>query len=216
MSTLEGKIRLKFYKMGKLKFISHLDLVRTLKGALLRAEIPIYYTEGFNPHPKMVFALPLPLGEESVCEYLDIKLVEPMDGAALLAAANAQLTSEMQFTEVYPPEMSFQEITAARYRMEFREIDAAVLENALRGPLLVTKKSKKGMIEVDLQPNLLSFTITEGEDGSVLVDALLSASEKSFVNPENLVKALRTVTGAALDDYDILRQEIYAGERVFQ
>ena len=92
---LEGKIRLKFYKRGKLKFISHLDLVRTLKGALLRAEIPIYYTEGFNPHPKMVFALPLPLGEESVCEYLDIKLVEPMDAEALLAAVNAQLTSEM-------------------------------------------------------------------------------------------------------------------------
>ena len=169
----------------------------------------------------MVFALPLPLGEESVCEYLDIKLTAPMDGEALLAAVDAQLTGEMQFTEVYPPEMSFQEITAARYRMEFHgmkfhEIDAATLENALRGPLLVTKKSKKGMIEVDLQPNLLSFTITEGEDSAVLVDALLSASEKSFVNPENLVKALRTVTGAVLDDYDILRQEIYAGERVFK
>lgn len=156
-----GKLRMKFYKKGKLKFISHLDLVRTLKGALLRAKIPIYYTEGFNPHPKMVFALPLPLGEESVCEYLDIRLTEAREREALLSAVNAQLTADMRFTEAYLPERSFQEITAARYEMRFREITAEALEKALSGSLPVMKKSKKGMVEVDLKPHILSVSLRE-------------------------------------------------------
>ena len=215
-----GKLRMKFYKKGKLKFISHLDLVRTLKGALLRAKIPIYYTEGFNPHPKMVFALPLPLGEESVCEYLDIRLTEARGREALLSAVNAQLTGDMRFTEAYLPERSFQEITAARYEMRFREISGEALEKALSGSLPVIKKSKKGMVEVDLKPHILSVFLREEplpEGGSeVVADALLASSESSFVSPENLVKALRTATGAALEDYDVLRREVYAGEEIFR
>lgn len=215
-----GKLRMKFYKKGKLKFISHLDLVRTLKGALLRAKIPIYYTEGFNPHPKMVFALPLPLGEESVCEYLDIRLTEAREREALLSAVNAQLTADMRFTEAYLPERSFQEITAARYEMRFREITAEALEKALSGSLPVMKKSKKGMAEVDLKPHILSVSLQEEplpEGGiEIVADALLASSESSFVSPENLVKALRTATGASLEDYDVLRREVYAGEEIFR
>ena len=215
-----GKLRMKFYKKGKLKFISHLDLVRTLKGALLRAKIPIYYTEGFNPHPKMVFALPLPLGEESVCEYLDIRLTEAREREALLSAVNAQLTADMRFTEAYLPERSFQEITAARYEMRFREITAEALEKALSGSLPVMKKSKKGMVEVDLKPHILSVSLQEEplpEGGiEIVADALLASSESSFVSPENLVKALRTATGASLEDYDVLRREVYAGEEIFR
>ena len=75
---VQDKIRLEFYKKGRMKYISHLDLIRTMTGALGRSEIPVYYSEGFNPHPKMVFALPLSVGCESICEYLDIKLLEAM------------------------------------------------------------------------------------------------------------------------------------------
>ena len=67
-------IRIKFLKTGSLQYISHLDLHRLINRALVRAGIPIWYTKGFNPHAKMVFALPLPVGVESVCEYLDVKI----------------------------------------------------------------------------------------------------------------------------------------------
>ena len=89
---ISGKTRLKFYKIGKLKFISHLDLQRTMKGALGRANVPLKYSEGFNPHPKMVFSLPLPVGAESRCEYLDIILNEPCDERELQERINTQLT----------------------------------------------------------------------------------------------------------------------------
>ena len=61
-------IRLGFYKKGALQYISHLDLQRTFQRILSRAELPLWYTQGFNPHPKLVFGLPLPIGCESVCE----------------------------------------------------------------------------------------------------------------------------------------------------
>lgn len=168
----------------------------------------------------MVFALPLPLGEESVCEYLDIRLTEAREREALLSAVNAQLTADMRFTEAYLPERSFQEITAARYEMRFREITAEALEKALSGSLPVMKKSKKGMVEVDLKPHILSVSLREEplpEGGiEIVADALLASSESSFVSPENLVKALRTATGASLEDYDVLRREVYAGEEIFR
>ena len=74
-------IRIKFRKTGRLRYISHLDLDRTVRTALVRTKIPIWYTEGFNPHAKMVFAQPLPLFAESECEYLDIKITEEMSNS---------------------------------------------------------------------------------------------------------------------------------------
>ena len=67
-------VRLKFCKIGKLQYISHLDLQRTFNRILVRACIPVWYTQGFNPHIKLVFSTPLSVGSESLCEYLDIKL----------------------------------------------------------------------------------------------------------------------------------------------
>ena len=73
------KVRIKFSKVGDLMYISHLDLARTMQRIILRSELDIWYSEGFNPQPKMVFAQPLPTGVESVCELLDIKLNSYMD-----------------------------------------------------------------------------------------------------------------------------------------
>ena len=64
------KVRLEFSKTGKAKFISHLDLNRALKSVFIRSKVAIWFTNGFNPHPKMVFALPLSVGAESITELL--------------------------------------------------------------------------------------------------------------------------------------------------
>ncbi|MBR6681766.1 MAG: TIGR03936 family radical SAM-associated protein, partial [Clostridia bacterium] len=66
-------IRVKFEKTGKLQYISHLDLLRTMQTALRRAKVKMIYSEGFNPHMKITFALPLSIGTESLCEYMDIR-----------------------------------------------------------------------------------------------------------------------------------------------
>ena len=206
--TLEGKVRFKFHKIGKLKFISHLDLMRTMKGALGRAKVPLKYSEGFNPHPKMVFSLPLPVGAESICEYLDVVLTEPCDREELLCAVNAQLTSELKVLDVYPVQMDLRDIAGAEYDFFFGDLNQEELERALEGDLPIEKKSKKGMITVDLRPKIAGYGI-ETTDGRLRFHALLGADSGDFVNPELLVRAIERKVGHPIEYYSIMRLELY-------
>ena len=207
---VQGKIRLVFKKDGKLKFISHLDLIRTMKGAFSRAEIPIYYSEGFNPHPKMVFSLPLSIGCESVCEYLDIKLNSPMDEKELLERLNAQFPPELKFTDVYERTTEFTSIASAEYVITLYEnVTAQDVNKALEGPVIVTKKSKKGMIDVDLKNGIHSILVAQ-EDGAVKIKATLGAKQDGYVNPDLLIKGIGTKLGMEFWDYDIIRTAVYS------
>ena len=94
-------LRLKFKKVGSLQYVSHLDLVRTMHKIIVRAKLPLWYTEGFNPKPKMIFAAPLSIGVESVCEYLDIKLIDDVPPEEAMRRLNANMTDEMQILEAY-------------------------------------------------------------------------------------------------------------------
>jgi radical SAM-linked protein len=209
--VVSGKIRLKFHKLGKLKFISHLDLCRSLKGALGRAGVPIKYSQGFNPHPKMVFALPLPVGAESVCEYLDISLTEPCDEKQLMRDINAQLTSDLQITAIYESKMEFSEIAMAEYEFFFEDFSVEELRGVLAGSLLIEKRSKKGMIEVDLRPKILRYEITE-KQGVTRFHSFLGADSNDFVNPELLVRAFERAAGRAIDYYSIMRLALYTAQ----
>ena len=71
-------VRVKFEKTGKLRYISHLDLLRTMQTALRRAKVDMEYSEGFNPHMKLSFASALSVGVTSDAEYMDLELSEPM------------------------------------------------------------------------------------------------------------------------------------------
>ncbi|HBT64885.1 MAG TPA: hypothetical protein DEB10_09535, partial [Ruminococcaceae bacterium] len=83
------EVRIRFRKIGRAKYISHLDLTRTMTRALRRAGIPIWYTEGFNRHPYVTFASPLSLGFEGLCESMDIRLVQDMPMEELVAVLNS-------------------------------------------------------------------------------------------------------------------------------
>jgi radical SAM-linked protein len=65
----------RFSKLGDIKYLSHLELMNTIVRALRRAQLPVRYSEGFHPHPKLTFATPLPVGLESLDEYMDIELL---------------------------------------------------------------------------------------------------------------------------------------------
>ena len=94
-------LRVKFKKVGSLQYISHLDLVRTMQKIVTRAKLPLWYTEGFNPIPKMTFAAPLSIGTESVAEYVDIKLIDDMPPEEIMRRLNENMTEEMQVLEAY-------------------------------------------------------------------------------------------------------------------
>ena len=151
-------IRIKFRKVGSLQYISHLDLQRTFARVLVRAEIPMWYTQGFNPHAKVIFGLPLSVGTESECEYIDLRLDRDIPPEELRERLNRELTDEMQISQAYEPETTFREIAWADYeiRMQFAGANPEIADQMQKlyetAPLLMVKKTKAGEKEFDLIP----------------------------------------------------------------
>ena len=212
-------IRIKFLKTGSLQYISHLDLHRLINRALVRAGIPIWYTKGFNPHAKMVFALPLPVGVESVCEYLDLKIDKEIPNDDIKELLNRQLTSELQVIEVYDPTVKFAEVAKAEYRILLESVSAGAELAAKIGdffgkdPIMMTKKTKSGDKEIDVNSYIHSLRAEFcSECGKVKIMTTLSAGADSM-SPEFIMAALRkygVLPEVALTDesYSIMRLRV--------
>ncbi len=198
---LPQPIRLKFTKTGSLQFISHLDLNRTMTTVMIRAKIPIYYTEGFNPHPKMVFALPLSIGAESVCELLDIKITEGLSFDEIKRRLNGALSPEMRVVDAYIPTAKFTDIKYAEYEiLSDEEIDLSFMK---REQIVVSKRTKSGIKDTDIKPLIHSVTKTEGG-----VRCILSATPNEYLNPEYIAALLH------LKDYSVMRTKMLTADAV--
>ena len=202
---LSSTVRVRFTKVGSLQFISHLDLNRTMKTVMIRAGIPIKYSEGFNPHPKMVFALPLSIGAESITEYLDFKLDRPMPEEELVDRLNHALPPEMRVLEAYAPTTKFTAVRYAEYRIE--DEDDFSLEPLMQDTIVMMKRSKSGEKECDIKPLIFSFE----KKGKALM-CVLSASPDAYLNPEYVAKLL------GIPDATILRTRVLLadGKTIFR
>ena len=213
-------VRVKFKKVGNLQYISHLDLVRTMHKVIVRARLPLWYTEGFNPKPKMIFAAPLSIGTESVCEFVDIRLTERMEPSEVVKRLNENMTDEMQATEAYYPETKFTDLKWLSYTICINTTgaDAALAEkcNEALGAekLEVLKNTKSGEAIVDIRP-LVKSADAAFSNGEIRISCILSADPSSFLNPEYVVKILREKCGVLncdnlyLEGYSIMRERAY-------
>ncbi len=187
-------VRLGFTKTGRLQFISHLDLARTMSRVMVRAGVPIWYTEGFNPRPKLVFSLPLSIGTESVCEFVDFKIVEDMPTDEIAERISAELASDMKVNGVWYPEHKIADIGWAQYEIRINTLDASEalaegISKFLKEPIVITKKSKSGEKQVDILP-LIKRSDIRFENDAVIIDAMLSCDSANYLNPEYIVKAV--------------------------
>ena len=211
-------MRIKFRKVGNLQYISHLDLQRAFSRILVRAGLPLWYTKGFNPHIKMVFGMPLPVGSESECELLDVRIEREMSEAEMLHRLNAELTDELRALAIYPAERKFGEIAFAEYEYTSRttgadEQMAKEVERVLTtAPLTVLRRTKSGEKETDILPMIHRIGV-QFVDGTIRINAVLSAGEGNYLNPELLVTALKERLGILAGDptkesYRILRRRV--------
>lgn len=199
-------LRLRYEKLGALAYISHLDLLRTMTKALLRAGLPLYYSEGFSPHPKLSFAAPLAVGQESVCEYLDVRLATPCDPKAAMQALNATLPAGLRITAAGFPAAKFTTVGSATYRISLRTKGAdealaarcAALLSAK--PLTVFKRSKAGDRDVDVSPCILSATASLSAEGGIEILLTLAAEGGAFLNTDYLLGHLREQAGVLSSD----------------
>ena len=215
--------RVLYTRSGSAKYLSHLDVNRTMQRAIARSHLPVWYTQGFNPHIYLTFALPTPLGYESECETMDFRFVEEIPEEEALSRLNACLPTGLRAVRIAPPQRKPEDICAADYAVSVSspELDAKTLFDELsaffaRETILAEKKTKKGTKTLDLKPLLRVLELTPTEDGALAV-LRLSAGAVENVNPGLLFDAFSALTGRELDCLRVKKRSVYAkieGEEV--
>ncbi len=192
------KLRLRFEKTGRAVWISHLDLMHTMQRAFSRAGYELKYSEGFNPHPQISIALPLSVGVESCCEIMDFRLKGDADIKLLPERLTAVMPEGIRVTDCYEPETKFAALKYLQIEgcFEYDGRPAAEMASALNDfysrsadPIVITKKTKRGVGESDIRPAIRELRFEAGEEG-VRLFGVISAQEPTL-NPALLADALR-------------------------
>lgn len=183
--------RITFSKTGPLVFISHLDLTHTVVRAFGRAGIRIRHSTGFNPHPKLVFALPLSVGMAGEREMFDVSLEADIDADELEKRLREVFPPQLEILSVELPDKKFREVKSAHYRYTvFCDAPAEkVTEYLSSESLVVTKKSKSGEKQVDIKPQIFSYS-AQNIDGSLVLYLETDSAPDSYLNPDYVVRAL--------------------------
>jgi len=215
-------VRIKFSKTGDLMYISHLDLARTMQRIMVRSGVDIWYSEGFNPQPRIVFALPLPVGVESTCELMDIKINHPMELDEIKERIQRNFPADMKVLDVYVPEVKFKAISYADYtlRLYSPRLDTDTHEkiNTLFSKeCIITKRSKSGEKEVDICSFIKSIE-AKPCDGCIEINTVICAGNENNLNPELIVEAIRKYLGIlasdSVDEYvTIMRNRMLSEEQ---
>lgn len=192
-------VRLFYTKKDRMKFISHLDTMRFMTRIIRKSELPVWYTEGFNPHLYMTFALPLSLGFESEYEVVDIRLLDddyPLN--ALCEKLNAVCPPYIRFFDATEPILKTGDIAFADFVITFS--DGGKLQNGLneflgRGSITVTKKTKKGTLkELEIADKIKKFSV-DLKEGNTVLKITLPAGSVENLNPELLINKFFEETG---------------------
>ncbi|MCQ2481435.1 MAG: TIGR03936 family radical SAM-associated protein [Clostridia bacterium] len=214
-----NSVRLWYEKKGLTIYTSHLDMNRCFTRAVRMAGIPLWYTEGFNPHPYMTFLLPLPLGTVGVREPIDIRTEQDMPKEEIMARLNAVLPDGIKIVDVTDPVNKVNEIVSARYIVDIvfsNEGEAegfaagvnAVMES---GELMAEKRSKRGIKTVNLCEMVSSFS-AESEGVNVSINTVLATGTQVNLNATLLVDTLCNEFGADPEKIRITRTDIYMPE----
>lgn len=201
------RLRVRFSKLGKVRWTSHRDIARAWERAIRRTGLPIAYSQGFSPHPKVHFGLALSTGHESLAEYLDLDLDDAspaLPDAAGLAALPERLTAALpagvtaDAVAVIPtstPSLQ-QAVTSCDWRIEVRgltpDATADAIARLLAAPELVTTRQRKGKdVTDDVRPYVLDLAVVGPTDAGTDIDAHL-ATQPRGLRVSELVSLLAT------------------------
>lgn len=187
------KQRVRFTKLGKVRFLSHRDIARVWERALRRSGVRVAYSEGFSPRPKLSFGLALSTGYESLGEYLDIDLADEVDPADLPAIVTPSLPTGMgaQVAISIPPgtDSLQQAVTSSTWHIDLPHVTPAELAPALERVLAldelpITVERKGAETTLDARPAILDLTLLQGT-----LEAELATQPRSL-RPAELLRAI--------------------------
>lgn len=215
---------IKYTKESEIKFIAHLDLMRTIQKTIRRSGVPATYSRGFNPHLNLSIAQPLSVGVYSSGEYMDLPLAEELDTQEVLDKLNARSAAGIKFTactkiidvegeKKLPQAMAL--IDACSYRIKVKYNNTDSLKDELEAMLKdsewkTIKKSKKGEREVDIKSLVYKFEY-EVKDNVLIIETLIQSGSREHLSADLLVKYIKSRTTNVNEDafVDIQREEMY-------
>lgn len=209
-----------FEKVGSVRFISHLDLMRLFQRAFKRAGLPLTHTQGFNPRPSVSIALPLSLGAESHCELLDFDLESPVPPEDIRNRLNAALIDGIRVREVYDngAKIKYLALLQSRLTLEYDGGIPAGAESAIgqlfaRETLVLEKKNRNGVTQQDIIPMIRNLEISRISEGELRLDVLHCCQNPSL-NPMQLGAAIEKYLPELAPDYiRVCREEIYTEDK---
>ena len=210
------EVRLWLSKQGRIKYVSHLDMFRLMQRAVRRAEIPLWYTEGFNPHPYISFLLALSLGTEGLREPVDIRIVDDMTPDEIKNRLNGAMPEGLKIEAVTTPVYKPAAIAFGSYRVYYGGVTESELFDALTcGELTCEKSGKKGnkkiVKTVNVSEHIKSFEI-RAEDGKTVLDVVLPAGSVFNLNPQQLTCAVSARLGRDITAQRVIRLGLLTDE----
>jgi len=193
-------LRIKYKKENNMKFLSHLELIKTMERAFRRMNFKMAFSQGFNPKPKISYAAPLPVGVESECDYLDVELVEKVDIDELLKNQKNFLPNGLEFVE-------------AKYRGKSKKLMSLVTDSAYiiqictqeemtkesvqekvdhfvnQDEITYEKLNKRNKLKIiDIKPLIGSFDVLSVYKDQVILKAMVTTGSNGNLKPEKLTE----------------------------
>jgi radical SAM-linked protein len=194
------RIRLRYAKRGRLRFSSHRDFARAFERSLRRAGVPMAYSAGFSPHPKISYLGAVPTGVGSEAEYLEIAVSRRVDPEAVRAALDAVLPEGLDIVEAVEARTgSFADrIEASHWRLELRDEDPAVVGAAVDALLAaaeapVERLTKDGRRTLDARGPIVSGVVAAASEGRCAILDLVVRQVTPAVRPDDVLAALAAV-----------------------
>lgn len=213
------RVRVTFSKDGPLRWVAHLDLMRTWERTIRRATLPLSYTQGFSPHPRIALAAPLPVGVSGANELIDLWLEEDIstsEVAKLLTGAVAPGLTVLAVEQVAEQLPSMQScLLAARYEVRFerdavdREVIAASIAELLTLETLDWEEQRGEKVRrYDIRATVLDLGVETAEDGAMVLSMYLSLEEGRTGRPQQVLLAL----GVDAEALEIVRESLELSE----
>lgn len=224
-----SKIRARFEKVGDLKFISHLDTMRLFERTFRRANLELKHTQGFNKHAIMSFAAPMAIGLTSEDEYIDFELEHDLEMQELTNRINNVIPNGIRIVKsvVLPDNaksiMSL--ISAAKYKINIYienkdehksyDLESKIKEMLNNEAIVVEKKTKKGMADVDIKDLIYECNLKKENDFEYVIDLLCSSGSSANLGVEVFMNAVNAYCDLyeKMDDYLVHRENLYVGDR---
>ncbi|GAB3251958.1 TIGR03936 family radical SAM-associated protein [Nocardioides dilutus] len=194
------RLRVRYAKRGRLRFTSHRDFSRAFERAVFRARVPMAYSSGFNPHPRISYAGAAPTGSASEAEYLELALAEVVDPATVHAALAEALPDGLDIVEVVEsPGGSLADLLeASRWRLEVpgarEDVEADVVTFLAAPEVRVQRMTKKGLRDLDARAAVHSLVVVGAEPPTVSLELVLRHTVPA-VRPDDVLAGMAAVSG---------------------